>query len=102
MVKYVCRKFPKKVLQDLLREDLEDFEDLPMEIVSDEVFDNSRWSVHHNLVFKHGDKYYQTQYSRGATEYQHEPPFEYAMDEISCTLMELKEVTVTQFVPIES
>jgi hypothetical protein len=88
------------VLQDLLREDIEDFENLPIEIVEDEVYDNGRWTVHHRLIFSHGNKHYQVDYQRGSTEYQDERPFEYDSNDIVCILVEKKEVTVTRFMPV--
>ena len=101
MSKYVTRTFPKKVLQLLLGEDIEDFEDLPLDIVSDKVYDNSRWSVHSRLVFSHGDKFYQVDYSRGATEYQDERPFENDSAEVICIEVKKTPVTVMKYLPVE-
>lgn len=101
MVKYVSRTFPKKVLQDLLREDLEEFEGEEMEVVEDEIFDNSRWSAHHRLIFSHGKTYYQVDYTRGATENQPEMPFEYASEDVVCIKVEAKPVTRVMFVPVK-
>ena len=42
-----------------------------------------------------------TEYSVGATECQCESPWEYAADEIECTEVELKEVTIKKWVPIK-
>jgi len=91
------KKFPKRVLQDLLREDIYEFEEQPIDIVSDKVVDNSRWSVIHDLLFKHGDKIYFARYSRGATENQDEMPFEYEGPEIECPEMEEYEVVVKKY-----
>lgn len=100
-IKYVTRTFPREILQLMLAEDLEDFEGLEMEVVDDEVYDNSRWSVHHRMIFKHGDKHYMVDYSRGATEQQDERPFEYSPVDVPCIEVEEKEVVIRQFLPIE-
>jgi hypothetical protein len=91
------KKFPKRVLQDLLGEDIEEFEGQNIEIVSDKIVDNTRWSIVSHLLFKHGDKFYFTSYSRGATENQDERPFEYANAEIECPEMEQYEVVVKKY-----
>ena len=67
----------------------------------DEVVDNSRWSIHHEIVFEHEGKFYKTWYSVGATEYQDESPWEYD-DDVQCREVELKEVMVKQWVPVGS
>jgi hypothetical protein len=48
-----------------------------------EVTDTSRWSVHYDLIFEYKGKFYKTHYSKGATEYQDERPWEYE-DEVEC------------------
>lgn len=101
MPNYVTRTFPKKVLQLLLGEDIEEFEDKPLDIISDKVYDNSRWSVHSRLVFSHGDRCYQVDYSRGATEYQDERPFEYASENVICIEVKKTPVTVMKYLPVE-
>jgi hypothetical protein len=45
-------------------------------IISDNIIDTSRWSVWHEIIVQIKDKFYQTTYSRGATEYQEESPWE--------------------------
>jgi len=64
------------------------------EIVSDDVEDNDRWSIHHCLVVKHlpTDKFYQTYYSVGATEQQDESPFELGDDKNEWDEVEQVEV----------
>lgn len=90
----MIRKFKREDLLELgLPYDSDD-------VVLDEVDDTSRWSVIHNLIFKHEDKYYQTSYSVGATEMQYERPWEYE-DEVTCVEVELKEVVVKKWVPID-
>lgn len=60
-------------------DDLEDFE-----VISDEVYDTTRWSILYEKVFKYQGKFYVTCYSVGATESQDERPYEYDPDEIEC------------------
>ena len=68
-------------------------------IIRDTVYDNSRWAIHHELIFELDGKTYLTYYSRGATECQDEQPWEYD-DEISCDEVEAKEVTRFEWVAI--
>lgn len=70
------------------------------EVVQDEITDTTRWSVHHECVFKLEDKFYMTDYSVGATEMQDESPYEYDGDWVRVTEVEEKQVTVTKFVPV--
>lgn len=79
----------KQEAKDILFE-----EDETVEIVQDEIIDNSRWSIIHELIFKKNDKFWQVCYSVGATEQQDESPFEYD-EEVSCT-----EVTPIQIMKI--
>jgi len=75
--------------------------DLPWTAEEDHIIENTRWSIIHEIVFKDKDgKYYQTWYSVGATEMQPEKPWEYE-DEIECTEVEQKPVTVMQWVPVD-
>ena len=73
---------------------------LPDSAILDEITDTSRWSVHHRIVFKHDDKFYETYYSEGATEMQDESAWEYD-DEVECDEVELKEVTVVKWVKVK-
>ena len=85
-----------KFKADFLRDEL----DLPFTAVEDEIIDNSRWSIHHAIIFEHAGKFYRTCYSVGATECQDESPWEYE-DEVDCTEVVQKEVTVTAWAPVE-
>lgn len=89
-------KITKIFSKDYLRNELE----LPYSAVKDDIVDNSRWSIHHEIIFKDGDKFYRTSYSVGATEYQDESPWEYE-DNVECTQVELKQVMVTKWVDKE-
>lgn len=71
--------------------------DLPYSAVLNNITDTSRWSIHHEIVFAHDGKFYQTYYSEGATEQQDESPWEYD-NEVECHEVELKEVTVKKWV----
>ena len=64
----------------------------------DEVINNSRWSIHHRIIFKYTDnKFYQAYYSVGATEMQDERPWGYE-NEVELIEVELKEVTIKKWV----
>ena len=69
------KKFSKKLLVDEL--------DLPYSAKIDNVVDNTRWSIIHEIIFEYEDKFYRTSYSTGATESQDEGPWEYE-DFIEC------------------
>ena len=60
------------------------------EFISDELYDNRRWSIQHKLVFKLDGKLYIAYYSVGATEYQDEGPWDYDT-EVEC--FEAREIT---------
>ena len=73
---------------------------LPYEgdVIEDRIIDTSRWSIIHEIIFKWKDgKFYKTTYSEGATEMQDERPWEYE-DKVTCTEVELKEVTIKKWV----
>lgn len=83
--------------RDYLRDEL----DLPYSgVIVDKIVDTTRWSIVHELVFEDNGKFYMTTYSVGATECQDESPWEYD-DEVECTEVELKEVKVKKWVPVE-
>lgn len=71
-------------------------------VVINEITDIDRWSTHHRVVFKLGGKYYESHYSRGATEMQDESPYEYDGEWIKVTEVIPKEVTVIQYVKKEA
>lgn len=75
--------------------------DLPYEnTIVNRIVDTTRWSIIHEIVFEDNGKFYMTTYSEGATEIQDERPWEYD-DEIECTEVELKEVKVKKWIPVE-
>lgn len=69
-------------------------------LIEDDIIDTTRWSIVHEIVFEDNGKFYMTTYSEGATEYQDERPWEYE-DEVKCTEVELKEVKVKKWIPVE-
>lgn len=80
--------------KELLSEDVID------NAIENEIIDHTRWSVVHSIVFKWTDgKHYSASYSKGATECQDEGPWEYE-DEVNCQEVELREVKVTQWMPV--
>ena len=88
----------KKIFsKDYLKNEL----DLPYEnTIVDKIIDTTRWSIIHEIVFEDNGKFYQTTYSEGATEIQDERPWEYE-DEVECTEIELREVKVKKWMPVE-
>lgn len=83
-------KFKKQFLIDSLNED----DDCTEEILND-IIDTGRWNHLYRRVFKFENKFYETFYSRGATESQDERPYEYDDDEIECQEVEPVQVTTT-------
>lgn len=88
-------KFPKEFMQDVVW----GYSDEDVEVVLDALIGSSRWSLNYKLVFKYKGKYYQTYYSKGATEQQDEKPFEYDK-EVDCLEVEPVKITVTDYVPV--
>lgn len=89
-------KIVKVFSKDYLKNEL----GLPYGAIKDDIIDNSRWSIRHEIVFSDKGKFYRTSYSVGATECQDESPWEYDA-EIECTEVELKKVMVTKWVDKE-
>ena len=86
-----------KFSKDYLKNEL----DLPYgNTIVDNIIDTGRWSIYHEIVFADKGKFYKATYSEGATECQDESPWEYE-DEIECTEVELREVKVKKWVPVE-
>ena len=87
----MIKRFSKEYLQE---------RDLPYTAILDKIIDTSRWSIIHEIVFEDNGKFYSTTYSEGATEMQDERPWEYDSI-IECTEVELREVKVKKWVPVE-
>lgn len=81
-------KFKKEWLQGILWDENED-----AEIISDDIIDTSRWSIHSLLTFKFGGKFYQVTYSKS----QDERPFDNDPDEIECTEVVPVAKTITVY-----
>lgn len=73
------------------------------ETIEENVVDNSRWSIHKEGVFKHlpSGKFYELDWSIGATESQDESPFEYQTGDITPIEVELVEVLVKKWVSVK-
>jgi hypothetical protein len=69
-------------------------------VILDSICGHGRWSVQHELIFRRDGKLYRTTYSVGATESQDETPWDY-LSEVECTEVRPREVTVTEYVPVE-
>ena len=78
--------FSKEVMADIA------YNDCPegFEKIEDKIIDHSRWSVIHQMIFSHNNKFYSSTYSVGATEQQDEGAYEYAPAEVKC--QEVKQV----------
>lgn len=68
-----------------------------IEVMQIELVDTTRWSIVYSLVLKFKNRFYQTSFTRGATENQDESPFEYEDDEIDCSEVTRVEKTVTVY-----
>ncbi|WP_052470549.1 hypothetical protein [Bacillus subtilis] len=45
---------------------------LPESSILEEITDTSRWSIHYRIVFSYRGRFFETFYSKGATENQYE------------------------------
>lgn len=66
-------------------------------VVENELIDTSRWSNIHRLTLQVGGKFYQADYSVGATEGQDESPFEDDGDEVEFKEVFAREKTITVY-----
>lgn len=91
----MTKKFPKEMLQALLWGD----DCNAITLVSDQFTGTSRWSSHHQLVFRDNSdgQLYIADYTVGLTEHQDEAPFEYDEDMIECWPAEAVERVVTKY-----
>lgn len=67
----------------------DDNADEGVELIGDEITGTSRWSVFHTLTVRIKGTVYQTSYSKGATEYQDEQPWQ---DEKTVEFIEMRPV----------
>lgn len=81
----------KEEARDIIYEDHEDYD-----VISDEITDHRRWSVDHEVIIKRlsDEKFFQGNYSRGATESQDEKPFEYSEPEFTEVFLTTKTIQV--------
>lgn len=90
----------KKFSREFLREEL----GLPWrgDVIEDNVVDNDRWSIDHELIFRNpkDEKIYRCWYSVGATEMQDEQPWEYDTT-IECEEVELRIKQVECYVSVD-
>ena len=82
-------EFEKDFLIDLL--------DSGKATIEDTITGKGRWSIQHRWIFKHDDKFFEAQYSHGATENQDESPFEHSGMMIECPEVNAVEKTVTVY-----
>lgn len=75
---------PKELMLDLLEDETD--------VILDTIVDTSRWSIIHELIFRHEGKLYRTDYRVGATEQQDESPWEYEK-EVECIEVEEYQVS---------
>lgn len=70
-------------------------------LLLERIIDLGRWEAEYEMVFEHEGKYYMTTYTKGATEMQFDSqPWE-DMDEVCCTEVEKKVVSVEKWVPVK-
>ena len=101
--------FIKERLRDIAYEcdgegstDYEDTKDEDFaQTIYNKVTDIGRWSTYYEQVFKIGDRFFKTHYSKGSTETQEESPYEYEGEWIEVVEVVPKEVTVTKYVAKE-
>ena len=71
-----------------------------VELLSDEIVSQSRWTITHKIIVRIKDKVYMAHYSCGATEMQETSPWEH---NIVVTFIEVeeKEKVIKVWVPVE-
>lgn len=94
--KMATRTFKRDFMLDVLSNDIEN-----AKVIKDEIYENSRWSIRSELIFKFENKFYHTCYSRGATEQQDESPWEYDGEDIECLEVKPVETTTIEYVSVE-
>ncbi len=77
--------------------------DLPEELeVSDRHLSSRRWVEVRELLFRHDGHVWRVTYQRGLTEYQEGTDPWCGESTVTATAMEQREVTVTQWLPVEA
>lgn len=99
----ITRTFTRDELEALDLPDAWDNDDV--KVISDEIMENSRWSIHHELIFQlkgqPADEAWRVWYSVGATESQDEAPWQ-DETEVTATLVRLVERVVKVWKPVKS
>lgn len=92
------KTFSKELLVGLI---WGDYDPDKYEVVLNDLYGHSRWSLLFKMVFKDksSDRHYITRYSQGATECQDERPYDDSPDEIECVEVMQVETVVTQYEP---
>lgn len=75
--------------------------DVPHDMVAEEIRDQSRWETFHTGVFLEpsSGKHYEIDWAEGSTEYQ-ENDYWGGEDTVLATEVELREVTIKKWVPV--
>jgi hypothetical protein len=69
--------------------------------VSDTQVSAGRWTETRRILFRHEGRVWAVAYRTGLTEEQEVEPFEHYADLVPATAMEERQVTVTQWLPVE-
>lgn len=77
--------FPKETLRELASATIGETFDDGFTVIKNDLWYNSRWSVHYEMIFSLDDKFYRTTYARGATENQDEGPYDYSPSDVEVT-----------------
>ncbi len=91
--------FPTVDLKDMLESEPPGYT-----LLENESFAKGRWSIHYRLIFQHEShpgKFWQAQYSIGATEYQDERPFDNEGEFVRCLEVKPVQITKTIYVDVE-
>lgn len=88
---------PKKIFDaKFLREEVLNTTEYEVE---NTLIDHNRWSLIFQLVFKFENKFYSTVYTRGATEYQDERPFDSEKEVLCVEVQPIQKIT-TVYEPV--
>lgn len=97
---WITKTFPTEELAEMLCDGEGLVDGFELKLLKDKIVDKSRWSVLYEAVFSHGDKFYQLNYEKGATEYQDNGLFD-GEQTVTCIQVEPKSVTVTKYLPVQ-
>jgi hypothetical protein len=100
----VKKKFSAQSLIEMVQEDSDEAGTILRVEGTEETVGKSRWSTEHQCVFREVETvlYFRTPvYRRAATESQEDEWFS-GRDEVECTQVEEREVTVKQWLPVKA